>query len=144
LRGQGHVDACIEALEDGTLDVIACDHAPHAKEKKMQELDRAPFGIVGLETSLGLVVTKLIQPGHLDWPTALAKMTVNPARILGIPKGTLAVGADADVTVIDPAARWIVDAADFRSKSSNSPYLGWELTGRAHTVIVGGRVKFRR
>ena len=142
LRGQGHVDACIEALVDGTLDVIATDHAPHAKEKKMQELDRAPFGIVGLETALGLVVTRLIEPGHLDWPTALAKMTLNPARILGIEKGTLAIGADADVTIIDPEARWTVDPAQFRSKSTNTPFAGWELQGRATTVIVGGSVKF--
>jgi len=144
LRGQGHVDACIEALADGTLDAIVTDHAPHAKEKKMQELDRAPFGIVGLETALGLVVTKLIEPGHLDWSAALAKMTCNPARILGIPKGTLAVGADADVTIIDPDARWTVDPGEFRSKSTNTPYAGWELRGRASMVLVGGAVKFRR
>ena len=144
LRGQGHVDACIEALADGTIDAIASDHAPHAKEKKMQELDRAPFGIIGLETTLGLVVTQLIEPGHLDWSTALSKMTVNPARILGIPKGTLAIGADADVTVIDPEVRWTVDPEGFHSKSSNTPFAGWELKGRADLVIVGGRVKFKR
>jgi len=144
LRGQGHVDACIEALQDGTIDVIATDHAPHAKEKKMQELDRAPFGIVGLETALGLVVTRLVEPGHLDWSTALAKLTINPARVLGIPKGTLAVGADADVTIIDPEARWTVEPAEFRSKSTNTPFAGWELKGRAAVVIVGGRVKFKR
>ena len=144
LRGQGHVEACIEGLQDGTLDAIATDHAPHAKEKKMQELDRAPFGIVGLETALGLVVTRLIEPGHLDWPTALAKLTCNPARILGIDKGTLALGADADVTIIDPDCAWKVDPKDFRSKSSNTPYEGWDLKGRATTVIVGGEVKFRR
>ena len=144
LRGQGHVDACIEALADGTIDVIATDHAPHAKEKKMQELDRAPFGIIGLETALGLVVKRLIEPGHLDWPDALAKMTVNPARVLGIDKGTLAVGADADVTIIDPDVRWKVELAEFRSKSTNTPFAGWELQGRAETVLVGGRVKFTR
>jgi dihydroorotase len=144
LRSRDHVEACIAGLADGTLDVIATDHAPHAKEKKMQELDLAPFGIVGLETCLGLVVTKLIQPGHLDWPSALAKLTINPAKILGIPKGTLAVGADADVTIIDPAVRWKVDPNEFRSKSNNTPYAGWELQGRASTVIVGGRVKFNR
>jgi dihydroorotase len=144
LRGQGHVEACIEGLQDGTLDAIATDHAPHAKEKKMQELDRAPFGIVGLETALGLVVTKLIEPGHLDWPTALAKLTCNPARILGIDRGTLALGAEADVTIIDPEAAWKVDPKEFHSKSSNTPYEGWDLKGRATTVIVGGQVKFRR
>jgi len=144
LRARGHVKGCIDGLIDGTIDVIATDHAPHAKEKKMQELDRAPFGIVGLETALGLVVTKLIEPGHLDWPAALARMTCNPARILHIPKGTLQIGADADVTIIDPKVRWTVDPAEFRSKSTNTPFAGWELTGRAETVIVGGRVKFSR
>jgi dihydroorotase len=144
LRGAEHVAACIAGLVDGTIDCIVTDHAPHAREKKMQELDQAPFGIVGLETSLGLVVTKLIEPGHLTWPAALAKMTINPARILRIPKGTLALGADADVTIIDPNARWIVDPAKFRSKSTNTPYAGWELKGRADLVIVGGRVKFTR
>ncbi len=142
LRAQSDVEACIEGLRDGTIDVICTDHAPHAREKKMQELDRAPFGIVGLETALGLVITHLIRPGILDWPTALAKMTIHPARILGIDKGTLNVGADADVTVIDPDVRWTVDPAKFRSKSSNTPFAGWELTGRADTVIVRGEVKF--
>ena len=107
----------------------------------MQEWGEARLGIVGREPSLGLVVTRVIEPGHLDWPTALAKMTINPARILGIPKGTLAIGADADVTIIDPAVRWIVDPANFKSKSGNTPFGGEELTGRAETVIVGGRIK---
>ena len=143
LRGQKHVDACIAGLVDGTIDVICTDHAPHALEKKMRELDQAPFGIVGLETALGLVVTRLIEPGHLDWPQALAKMTINPARILGIDKGTLRIGADADVTVIDPDARWTVDPTKFHSKSANTPFAGWKLRGRADTVIVGGRIKYR-
>ena len=144
LRGSRHLDACIAGLIDGTIDVIASDHAPHAVEKKMQELDRAPFGIVALETSLALVITKLIRPGHLDWSTALEKMTINPAQILGIAKGTLQIGADADVTIIDPEAAWTVDSKDFYSKSSNSPFLGETLTGRADTVIVAGQVKFER
>ena len=144
LRGQEHVDAIIAGLSDGTIDVIASDHAPHAKEKKMLELDQSPFGIVGLETSLGLVVSRLIEPGHLDWPAALAKMTINPANILGIAKGTLRIGADADVTIIDPKVRWRVDPAEFRSKSTNTPYAGWELTGRAEVVLVAGRVKLDR
>jgi dihydroorotase len=144
LRGREHVEAVIAGLADGTIDAIASDHAPHAREKKMQELDQAPFGIVGLETSLGLVITKLIEPGHLDWPTAIRKMSLNPAQILGIPKGTLHVGADADITVIDPKVRWKVDPAEFQSKSANSPFLGWELIGRAAIVIVAGQVKFQR
>ncbi|HTM55876.1 MAG TPA: dihydroorotase [Pirellulales bacterium] len=143
LRGKEHVESCIAGLRDGTIDVICTDHAPHAVEKKMRELDQAPFGIVGLETALGLVVTKLIEPGHLDWPAAIAKLTINPARILGIDKGTLRIGADADVTVIDPQVRWTVDPTTFRSKSSNTPFAGWRLQGRADTVIVGGRVKYR-
>jgi dihydroorotase len=144
LRSQDHVEACIAGLADGTIDAIASDHAPQAKEKKMQELDQAPFGIVGLETALGLVITRLVEPGHLSWSDALAKMTINPARILGIPKGTLQIGADADVTIIDPEVRWTVNPAEFRSKSTNTPFAGRELKGRAHTVIVGGQVRFSR
>ncbi len=144
LRGQGHVDACVEGLQDGTIDCIVTDHAPHAKEKKMQELDRAPFGIIGLETALGLVVTKLIETGKLSWSQALEKMTINPARIIGVEKGTLAIGADADVVVIDPAVEWTVDPSKFRSKSTNTPFAGWKLKGWAEKVIVGGRVKFSR
>lgn len=141
LRSKKHVDSCIAGLVDGTIDVICTDHAPHALEKKQRELDQAPFGIVGLETALGLVVTQLIEPGHLDWPAALAKMTINPAKILGINKGTLAIGADADVTIIDPSASWTVDPTKFKSKSGNSPFGGWKLRGRADTVIVGGKIK---
>ncbi len=143
LRGRRDVEVCLAGLADGTIDVICTDHAPHAAEKKMRELDQAPFGIVGLETCLGLVITNLIEPGILDWPTAIAKMTMNPAQILGIPKGTLSVGADADVTIIDPDARWIVDPERFHSKSANTPFAGWELRGRAETVLVGGEVKYQ-
>jgi dihydroorotase len=141
LRSQDHVDACIAGLKDGTLDVIASGHAPRAAEKTMQELDVAPFGITSLETTLALVVSRLIEPGHLDWPTALAKLTCNPARILGLKKGTLRIGADADVVVIDPAARWTVDPHRFRSKSANTPLAGMTLTGRIAHVIVGGESK---
>jgi len=143
LRGREHVNACIQGLIDGTIDCIASDHAPHAKEKKMRELDQAPFGIIGLETTLGLVVTKLIEPGHLDWSTALATMTCNPAQILGLKgKGNLAVGADADITIIDPDLRWTFDAKKVRSKSTNTPFDGWELRGKATIVIVRGRVRY--
>src|SRR5512140_3036015 len=110
----------------------------------MQEMDQAPFGIVDLETMLGLVVTKLIVPGVLDWSKAIRKMTINPAKVLGISKGTLALGADADITVIDPTAKWTVDPAKFHSKSNNTPFAGMELTGQAEMVIVGGKIKFRR
>lgn len=142
LRSEEHVRACIEGLVDGTIDVIASGHAPRASEKKMQELDAAPFGMTQLETALALVVTKLISPGHLDWPTALAKLTINPARALGLAKGTLAVGADADVTIIAPEQRWIVDPTRFKSKSINTPLAGVELIGKAAHVIVSGEVKY--
>ncbi len=143
LRSREHVEACIEGLRDGTIDVIASDHAPHAAEKKMRELDQAPFGIIGLETMLPIVVTKLIKPGLLDWSSAIEKLSTNPAKILGLtngtqPKGTLKIGADADITIIDPDKTWTVKAEDFHSKSKNSPYLGWELTGKAVAVFVGG------
>jgi dihydroorotase len=141
LRSQDDVDACIAALADGTIDCIASGHAPRAAEKKMLELDLAPFGMVGLETALGLVVTQLIEPGHLDWPTAIARLTVNPARVLGIDKGTLRIGADADVTIIAPKTRWTVRPEQFCSKSGNTPLAGWELTGKAETTIVAGEIR---
>ena len=142
LRSQEHVEACIAGLADGTIDVISSGHSPRAVEKKMQELDLAPFGMTSLETTLALVVTKLIEPGHLDWPTALAKLTINPARVLGLKKGTLRPGADADVTIIDPDERWTVDPERFQSKSSNTPLAGMTLRGRAVHVIVGGEVRY--
>ncbi len=111
LRSKNHVEACIAGLADDTIDVIASCHAPRASEKKLQELDRAPFGMVNLETTLGLVVKYLIEPNHLSWPQAIAKLTINPARALGLTKGTLQVGADADITIIDPEVRWTVRAA---------------------------------
>jgi dihydroorotase len=142
LRSPEHIEACIAGLKDGTLDVISSGHSPRAPEKKMQELDLAPFGSTSLETTLALTITRLIEPGHLDWLAALAKLTVNPARVLGLKKGTLKVGADADVTVIDPAVRWTVDPAQFRSKSVSTPLAGMELHGRATHTIVGGEVRF--
>ena len=143
LRSQEHVDACIEGLRDGTIDVIASDHAPHTVEKKMRELDQAPFGIIGLETALPVIITKLVRPGILDWQAVAQTMSLNPAKILGLhtgagQKGTLQIGADADITIVDPDAKWTVSADDFHSKSKNSPYIGWELFGKASAVFVGG------
>ena len=144
LRTQADIEALIEGLKDGTIDVIATDHAPHAPEKKMREFDQAPNGIIGLETLLPTCVVGLIEPGHLTWPQLIAKLTVNPARVLGIDRGTLRQGATADVTVIDPKAVWTIDPSQFRSKSRNCPYAGWKVRGRATAVIVGGDVKFER
>ncbi|MFO0951868.1 MAG: dihydroorotase [Isosphaeraceae bacterium] len=141
LRTWADVEAVIGGLVDDTIEILATDHAPHAPEKKMRELDLAPFGIVGLETLLPITVKGLIEPGHLTWPQVIRKLTVNPARLLNIPKGTLKPGADADVTIIDPEARWKIDPEKFLSKSRNTPYGGWEVRGRAHTVIVAGEVR---
>lgn len=143
LRSPQHVDACLAGLADDTLDVIASCHAPRASEKKLQELDLAPFGMVGLETTLGLVVTHLIRPGRLTWPQALAKLTVNPARVLNLDKGTLRVGAAADVTLIDPDLRWTVQPDQFRSRSRNTPFAGTELVGRAVRVLVDGQTRYQ-
>jgi dihydroorotase len=142
LRTQADVDAVIGGLRDGTIDLLATDHAPHAREKKMRELDQAPFGIVGLETLIPITVLGLIEPGHLSWPEVIRKLTVEPARLIGIPKGTLRSGADADVTIIDPSTPWTIDPSKFHSKSRNTPYGGWQVRGRAHTVIVAGEVRY--
>jgi len=141
LRTDDDVAAIIEGLKDGTLEVIATDHAPHAPEKKMRELEQAPNGIIGLETLLPVCVKMLIEPGHLTWPQLIEKLTINPARVLGIDRGTLKVGADADVTVIDPRAEWTIDVNKFKSKSRNCPFDGWKVCGRVHAVIIGGDVK---
>jgi dihydroorotase len=110
----------------------------------MRELDQAPNGIIGLETLLPICVVALIEPGHLSWPQLIEKLTVNPARVLGIDRGTLKPGADADVTIIDPAAAWTIDPTRFRSKSRNCPYAGWKVRGRAEVVIVGGQIRFEQ
>jgi len=142
LRTEQDVQAIIAGLKDGTLEVIATDHAPHAPEKKMRELDQAPNGIIGLETLLPICVMSLIEPGHLTWPQLLEKLTVNPARVLGIDRGTLKPGAKADVTVVDPKVEWTIDPNLFRSKSRNCPFAGWKVRGRASTVLLNGKLKY--
>ncbi len=143
LRSREHVDALIEGLKDGTIDVLCSDHQPCAEEKKALELDFAPFGIVGLETLLPIAVKTLIEPGHLTWLQFIDKLTAGPARVLGIPKGSLAAGCDADVTIIDPNCEWTIDPGRFRSQSRNTPFGGWKVRGRAKTVIVSGKVRYR-
>ena len=141
LRTQKDVDAIIEGLKDGTLSVLATDHAPHSAEKKSREFDQAPNGIIGLETFLPMCITYLVEPGHLTWMQMLEKMTINPARVLGIDRGSLVTGAIADVTVIDPNLEWTIDLNAFKTKSRNSPYHGWKVKGKAVAVAVGGVVK---
>jgi len=143
LRTAADVEAIIEGLVDGTIDCIATDHAPHAREKKMLELDRAPFGILGLETAVGLSVTRLVNSGRIGWPRLIEAMSTLPAKILGINRGTLRPGSVADITLINPNLSWTVDVHSSRSKSVNSPFHGWTLQGRAVATIVGGRVKYR-
>mgnify|MGYP003301795802 CR=1 FL=1 len=135
--------ALINGVINNNIDVIATDHAPHAPEKKLLELDRAPFGILGLETAVGLSVTRLIESGRIDWPRFVEAISLLPARILGINRGTLRPGAIADVTLIDPSHEWQVDVNSFSSKSVNSPFHGWTLRGRAVATIVHGKVKYR-
>ncbi len=143
LRTSVDIDAIIEGIVDGTIDCIATDHAPHSLEKKMLEFDRAPFGILGLETAVGLSVTRLVEPGRIGWPRLIEAMSTLPARILGIDRGTLRPGGPADITLIDPGLSWRVDVNSFASKSMNSPFQGWTLQGRAVATIVAGRVKYR-
>jgi dihydroorotase len=143
LRPREHIHALIEGLKDATIDVIASDHQPRAQEKTDRELDQAPFGIVGLETLLPVCIAALIEPGHLTWPEFVRTLTVGPARLLGLKRGSLASGGDADVTVIDPKLDWTVDAVRFASKSRNTPFHGRTLRGRARYTIVGGEVRYR-
>ena len=143
LRSRSDRDAVLEGLIDGTIDCIASDHAPHCDEDKDCEFDQAPPGMIGLETTLGLVKTFLIDRGYLSWADAIRKMTINPARILGLKGGSLTDGSAADIAIIDPDTKWTVAAEEFCSRSKNSPFLGWELSGRAVTTILGGKVVYR-
>jgi dihydroorotase len=141
LRTAEDIEALKRGLADGTIDCIATDHAPHTEEEKNKEYDLAPFGIIGLETMLGLVITQLVDKKALTLSDALAKMTVNPARIFGLKdRGTLKPGSIADVTVIDLDKEFTVNREDFVSKSKNSPFIGWKLKGAAETTIVGGKI----
>jgi len=141
LRTWADVQAIKDGLRDGTIDVIATDHAPHATQEKQQEFAAAPNGIVGLETAWPLTLT-LVEEGVLSLEAAVAKLTTEPARAFSLQKGTLAPGADADVAIADLRESWEVDPARFRSKSRNTPFAGWKVKGRIRTTIVGGRVVY--
>ena len=142
LRTDDDVEALIEGLADGTIDCIATDHAPHNPNEKMLEFDRAPFGIVGLETAVPLSLDRLVHAGRISLSRLIELMSVNPARILNVVGGSLAEGAPADITILAPDLRVRIDAAAFRSRSKNTPFDGWELRGGVAATIVGGRTLY--
>ncbi|HEY7090974.1 MAG TPA: dihydroorotase [Tepidisphaeraceae bacterium] len=142
LRTAADVKACIDAVKDGTIDCLATDHAPHLAEEKELEFQYAPFGILTLECALALYVKALVEPGHVSWMKLIDMMSTTPARIVKLNRGTLADGAIADVTVIDPRLEWTIDLESFKSKSRNCPFGGWKVKGRATHTIVGGVVKW--
>jgi len=140
LRAQRDIDALLDGIADGTLEILASDHAPHAKFEKEVEFDAAPFGIIGLETELGLFLDLLVHRHKtIGLPRLIEMLTVNPARLLGLEGGTLSFGTPADITLIDPDLEWTVNAETFESTSRNTPFDGWKLKGRAVRTIVGGK-----
>lgn len=166
LRERSDIHAILEGVADGTITVLATDHAPHTADRKALEFEAAPFGIVGLETALALYIKALIEPGVIDWPRMVAMLTIEPARLCGLDRldtgaasgrgaggigwehrsglglGRLHVGSAGDVTIIDPNLEWTVDAAQFASLSRNTPFDGWRLKGRAVATVVAGEVRW--
>lgn len=143
LRTTRDRDAIIEAVKDGTIDCIVTDHAPHSEEEKARGLEAAPSGMVGLETSLAVTLTQLYHTGAMSLPEIISKMTINPARILGLEKGRVAVGCDADLTIFDPNEAWTVDASKFASKGRNTPFNGKTLRGKVKYTIVSGNIIYQ-
>jgi dihydroorotase len=145
LRSREHLEAVLEAIADGTIDAIATDHAPHHADEKNLEFDRAPFGITGLETAVGLVFDKLVHTGSMSLVRMVEMFSTNPAKIFNLKnRGTLKPGSIADVTILDPDLKWTYKVAETKSKSKNSPFDGWSFTGAAVATIVGGRIVYRR
>lgn len=144
LRAKEDVAALLEGIADGTIEILCSDHAPHAQFEKEVEFDAAPFGIVGLETELGLFLDLLVHKNRtIELPRLIEMYTLNPARLLQIDAGTLSVGRAADITLIDPELEWTVDASKFESMSRNTPFDGWRLKGRAVRTIVGGKTVWK-
>ncbi|HZN61668.1 MAG TPA: dihydroorotase [Planctomycetota bacterium] len=144
LRAREDVQALVDALADGTIDCIASDHAPHTVEDKDREYDACPNGVIGLETTLGVILADLVAAKKLTPMRAIEAMTTGPARVLGLPHGTLAPGAAADVTIIDPDRKWKVDPSKFRSRGRCTPWEGRTLKGAAVLTVVDGRIVFER
>jgi len=142
LREAADRDAMLAGIVDGTVDVIATDHAPHHYDEKKVEFDRAPFGIIGLETAVSLALDRLLHTGLVRLPRLVELLSLNPARILRITGGTLSEGAPADITILSPDLKVRIDARTMRSRSRNTPFDGWELRGGVAATIVGGRTLF--
>jgi dihydroorotase len=140
LRTKRDVEAVLEGLLDGTIDCIATDHAPHALSEKEGEYVEAAFGVIGLETAVGVLLDRLVRPGHLPLATLVSRLSRDPARLLNLPGGSLAQGAPADITILDPDRELVVDPARFQSRSRNTPFRGWTLTGGPWMTLVGGKV----
>ena len=143
LRGKEDISAIKQGLKDGTIEVIASDHAPHTENEKAIEFERAEFGVIGLETTLAVSITELLFPGILSWAELVKKLAFNPAKILGIPKGTLGIGSDADLIVVSPGKEWNVQKTEFVSKSKNSAFLGKTLRGTVDYTICGGKIGYK-
>ena len=142
LRTEADREAIIKGLWDGTIDMIATDHAPHSEEEKAKSITEAPSGIIGLETSLALAITHLLLPGYLSMAEIIQKMSLNPARIYGLDKGTLEVGKDADLIIFEVGKRWVPET--YYSKAANTPFTGTELCGQVRMTICGGEIVFKR
>ncbi len=140
LRTEKDSLALIEGLLDGTIDCVATDHAPHALEEKENDFNTAPFGVIGLETALGLILTELVHPWKMDWMTLVDRMSAAPRRALNLPSAKIEVGAEAELSIIDPEAEWTVDASKFKSLSRNTPFGEWELKGKAWGIYNKGRM----
>ena len=142
LRAREDMEALIKGLQDDIMDVISTDHAPHSAEEKAKDLEHAPFGIVGLETSVALTVTNLVKKGYLTPMQMAAKMSYNPAKVLGIPKGTLDEGKIADITIIDPDKEYTIDVNNFESKGKNTPFDGYKVSGEVEYTILNGKIVY--
>ena len=142
LRTQKDIDALRQAIADGLVDALVTDHAPHLQSEKELEFLTAPFGIASLECALSLYVKALIEPGVLDWPGLISLMTHKPAAVIGADKGYLAEGSRADVTIIDPDAKYTIDTEKFKSKSRNCPYNGWQVKAKIRHTIVAGELRY--
>ena len=144
LRSQEHLDAVIAGIKDDTIDALTTDHAPHIEPDKLKSFQDAAFGTTGLETSFAAMHTYLVKPGHVSLSKGIEKMTIGPAGVIGIDKGHLSVGADADIALFDTKEEWVVDEKKFFSKGKNSAFIGKKLTGKAVCTIVGGKVKYEK